>query len=122
MNLGDSHYKLVFLESDEGAEKNKSICVCGMSVASGAQRVQTQLVAMAVICATEFNRLYPYLRYTPSARAKHGIPSITHVVRSLAHLCLSAFAKSFLEESKDVIVVRNVFVTRTVVSVSGRQQ
>lgn len=77
---------------------------------------------MTVICATEFNRSYVYLRYTPSARAKHGIPSITHVVRSLIHLCLTAFAKSFLEESKYVIVVRNVFVTRTVVSVSGRQQ
>jgi hypothetical protein len=34
MNLGDSHDKLVFLESDEGAEKKKAICACGMSVAS----------------------------------------------------------------------------------------
>jgi hypothetical protein len=107
MNLGDSHDKLVFLESDEGAEKNKSICACGMSVASGAQGIQTQLASLAVICATEFNCRHTYRRYALSARAKHGIPSITHYVRSLAHLCLAAFAKSFLEERKFVVVVRN---------------
>jgi hypothetical protein len=107
MNLGDSHDKLVFLESDEGAEKNKSICACGMSVASGAQRVQTQLASMAVICATEFNCSHTYRRYALSARAKHGIPSFTHCVRSFAHLCLIAHAKSFLEESKFVVAVRN---------------
>ena len=93
MNLGGSHHKLVFLESDEGAERNKPICVCGMSVASGAQHIQTQLASLAVICENEFNRLHAYLRCTPSARAKHGIHSITHVVRSLVHLCLVAYAK-----------------------------
>jgi hypothetical protein len=68
MNLGDSHDKLVFLESDEGAEKNKSICACGMSVASGAQRVQTQLVSsLVVIRATEFKRIHTHQRCTPSA-------------------------------------------------------